>query len=118
MTSYDFIIELLYPLELRKRKMFGVDAYYFEERMVFALREKDQNTQDNGVWVATKKEHHQKLRHHFKTIKSIESIGIKSWLMLPASSDIFENEVQTLVHLLQNRSPLIGVLLSLKKYKK
>ncbi|RMB57618.1 hypothetical protein EAX61_10920 [Dokdonia sinensis] len=110
MTSYDFIIDLLYPLELRQRKMFGVDAYYIEDKMVFALREKNHNIIDNGIWIATTKQHHQKLKHTFKTIKPIETIGIKSWLMLPASSDIFEYEVQLLVHLIRMRSPLIGII--------
>ncbi len=38
--------------------MFSVDASYLDEKMVFSLREKSHNIQDNGIWVTTKIEHH------------------------------------------------------------
>ncbi len=43
MPPYQFFLDLLYPLELRRKKMFGVDAYYLDDKMIVALREKEKN---------------------------------------------------------------------------
>jgi hypothetical protein len=65
---YDFFIEWLYPLTLRHKKMFGVDAFYIDDHIVFALSQSNKYPLDHGIWIATKKEHHQKLMPHFKSI--------------------------------------------------
>ena len=105
---YDFFIEWLYPLPLRHKKMFGVDAFYIDDRIVFAVSQSDKYTLDHGIWIATKKEHHQKLKHQFKSIRPLLSIGIKTWLILPEDHDHFEEDANTLVSLLKSGSPLIG----------
>jgi hypothetical protein len=110
MLSYDFFIELLYPLQLRNKKMFGVDAYYLDDKMLFALREKEKSPVDNGIWIATKKEHHQQLKHQLTSVKNIETIGIKAWLMLPAESDHFERDSCVLAELIHAQSSLVGIL--------
>lgn len=60
--AYDFFLALLYPLPLRHKKMFGVDSYYIGEKIVFALRKKDTLPEDNGIWIASKLEHHDALK--------------------------------------------------------
>jgi hypothetical protein len=105
---YDFFIEWLYPLTLRHKKMFGVDAFYIDDRIVFALSQSNKYPLDHGIWIATKKEHHQQLKHQFKSIRPLLSIGIKTWLILPEDHDHFEEDANTLVSLLKSGSPLIG----------
>ncbi|MBE15488.1 MAG: hypothetical protein CL867_04505 [Cytophagaceae bacterium] len=117
MILFPFFLDMLYPLPLKHKKMFGVDAYYLEAQLLFALREKEENTIDNGIWIATKKQHHQKLKHQFKSIKSIESYGIKSWLMLASNHDHFEADAQHLAQLIFKRSELIGTTPNSKKRK-
>lgn len=117
MPPYQFFLDLLYPLELRHKKMFGVDAYYLDDKMIVALREKEKNPVDNGIWIATKKEHHQKLKQQLTSVKNIETIGIKAWLMLPAESDYFERDSRILAELIHTHSPLIGTLPKPKKRK-
>ncbi|MFT5751216.1 MAG: hypothetical protein ACI828_001354 [Flavobacteriales bacterium] len=108
MAPYPFFLDLLYPIPLRHKKMFGVDAYYVEDKMMFALREKEKNPVDNGIWIATKKEHHQQLRQKLKGCKNIETTGIKAWLMLPSESDYFESDAHILAALIHSQNPLIG----------
>lgn len=112
---YAFFIEWLYPLSLKHKKMFGVDAFYIEDCIVFALCQHEKYPQDHGIWIATKKQHHQKLRHQFKSIRPLLSIGIKTWLVLPENHDAFEEDANILVSLLKSGSPLIGNIPKKKK---
>lgn len=105
---YDFFLELLYPMPLRHKKMFGVDAYYIHEKIVFGLRKKDTNKEDNGIWIASKIEHHQKLRHRFSGLRNINTYGIKTWLVLPEDYIRFEEEANELAEMIKTKSILIG----------
>jgi hypothetical protein len=97
--------------------MFGMDAFYVEDKIMFALREKDTSPKDNGIWIATKTIHHTQLNHIFKSIKAIEVYGIKNWRMLPVNSDHFETDATTLAELMRSRNPIVGVLPKPKKRK-
>ena len=105
---YDFFLELLYPLPLRQKKMFGVNAYYINEKIVFALRKKDEKTEDNGIWIASKIKHHQKLRYKIKGLRAIKTYGIKTWLVLPEDFEHFEEQANTIADLIKSDSELIG----------
>ena len=114
---YDFFIEGLYPLPIRHKKMFGVDAIYLEDRILFALCQNEKYHLDHGIWVATKKEHHQKLKHQLQSIRPLLSLGIKTWLVIPEDHDAFEEDANTLITLVKSGSPLIGNIPKPKKRK-
>lgn len=111
---YDFFLELLFPLPLRHKKMFGVDSYYIGEKIVFALRKKDNLLEDNGIWIASKIEHHQKLKHKIRGLNAIKSYGIKSWLVLPEEFEYFEEEANKLSELIKKNSALVGNIPKIK----
>ena len=117
MFPYQFFLDQLYPLEFRHKRMFGVDAFYYEDKIMFALFQKEEHPNDNGIWIATKKQHHQKLKHKFSSIKHIEYLSIKNWLMLPESSEHFESEVHKLQQLIRDCSELVGNIPAPKKRK-
>jgi len=114
---FEFFIEWLYPLPIRHKKMFGIDAFYIDERIVFALCQHEKYHLDNGIWIVTKKEHHQKLKHQLKSVRPLLSLGIKTWLVLPEDHEAFEEDANTLVSLLKVGSPLIGNIPKPKKRK-
>ena len=105
---FDFFIEWLYPLPLRHKKMFGVDAYYIHDRIMFVLCINEKYQPDRGIWIATKQEYHQELTSIFTSIRPLKSLGIKTWLVLPETDDAFEEDVSILVSLIKEQSPLIG----------
>jgi len=114
---FEFFIEWLYPLPLRHKKMFGTDAFYIGNRILFALCQNEKYHKDHGIWIATKKEHHQKLKHHLKSVRPIVSIGVKTWLFIPENHDAFEEDANTLASLLKSGSPLVGNIPKQKKRK-
>lgn len=75
------------------RPMFGCLAVYVGEKIVCVLRDKrEDTTADNGVWLATTREHHESLRSEFPNMRSIQVLGedVTSWQLLPADAPDFE----------------------------
>lgn len=68
--------------------MFGCLAVYVREKIVLVLRDERENTADNGVWLATTKEHHESLGREFPNMRSIKVLGkaVTGWQVLPAGA--------------------------------
>lgn len=118
MIPHDFILELLYPLPIRTKKMFGNVAIYYGEKIILATRQKEENTADNGIWVGSKLEHHKELRKLIPELRNLEAYKIKSWLLLHEDESNFEERAQGLVDLIKSKSILIGNIPKPKKKKK
>ena len=60
------------------------------------LRDKPTNTSDNGVWLATTRDHHDSLRLEFPSMRSIQVLGKPDtgWQVLPADAADFEAAAQ------------------------
>jgi hypothetical protein len=73
--------------------MFGCLAVYVKEKIVLILRDKPGDAADNGVWLATTKEHHESLRREFPAMRSIRVLGrdVTGWQVLPAEDAEFES---------------------------
>ncbi len=76
-VPYEFVLEALSPLPIETRAMFGCLAVYVGDKIVLMLREKPKQKEDNGVWLATTKEHHQSLQREFPHMRSIQLLGRK-----------------------------------------
>lgn len=58
--------------------MFGCLAVYVGDKIVFILRDKGGATSnDDGMWLATTKEHHQSLQEDFPNMRSIKVLERK-----------------------------------------
>ncbi len=72
--------------------MFGCLAVYVGQKIVLILRDRPTAKADNGVWLATKPEHHESLRREFPNMRSIGVLGkaVTGWQVLPADAADFE----------------------------
>src|SRR5207249_3808429 len=106
---FEFVLEELDSIAPWTRPMFGCTAVYVEEKIVFILRDK-KNDSDNGVWVATTKEHHASLRREFPSLRSIRVLGTgeTGWQILPVDSDDFEASVLLACAMVRGGDPRIG----------
>ncbi len=97
-------------LSPRTHPMFGCLAVYIEEKIVLILRDKRDETADNGVWLATTEEHHESLRREFPNMRSIQVFGKKvtGWQVLPADAPDFEEAALRACELIVARDPRIG----------
>jgi hypothetical protein len=89
---HEFVLDALSELDIRTNPMFGCLAVYVGEKIVLILRDKDDASADNGVWLATTHEHHDSLHAEFPSMRSIQVLGKKvtGWQVLPSDSADFE----------------------------
>ncbi len=83
-APYEFVLDAISVLEPRTRPMFGCLAVYVGEKIVLILRDKRPPHPDNGVWLATTREHHESLRREFPSMRSIRVVGkdVTGWQVL------------------------------------
>ena len=107
---FEFVLEQLYSANPQTRPMFGCYAVYVRNKIVLILRDKQDSTHDNGVWIATSKEHHVSLQKDLPSMRSISVFGgdSSSWQNLPASANDFEEAVLFVCELILKGDPRIG----------
>jgi hypothetical protein len=90
--------------------MFGCLAVYVGPKIVLLLRDRPDRARDNGVWLATLREHHDSLCGEFPHMRSIELLGepVTSWQVLPADAPDFESMALRACELILRRDPRIG----------
>ena len=109
---FPFVIDLLSPLEIDIRQMFGCVALYCRGKIVLILRKRRDHRSMNGVWVATTKEHHASLRAEMPCLRSIPLLGKgeTNWQMIPESHRDFEASVVRACELVVRADLRIGTL--------
>src|SRR5271169_1223797 len=91
-VPHPFVLDAIAPLSPTTRPMFGCLAVYVADKIVLILRDKCDETADNGVWLATTEEHHDNLRRAFPNMRSIRVLGkgVTGWQLLPVDAPDFE----------------------------
>lgn len=117
---FSFVLELLDGASPYTRPMFGCTSVYVEEKIVLILREKSEYVRDNGVWVATTREHHTSLKQDFPSLRSIELFGgiTTGWQNLPVDAPDFEDAVTRMCELILRRDPRVGKIPKPRKSQK
>jgi len=109
-VPHEFVLDAIASLSPGTRSMFGCLAVYVEDKIVLALRDRGEMTEDNGLWLATTEEHHDSLRREFPNMRSIKSFGkaITGWQILPADAPDFEQAALRACELIVAKDPRIG----------
>ena len=109
-VPYEFVLEAVSQIPIETRSMFGCLAVYVGDKIVLMLRERPKQKEDNGVWLATTKEHHQSLQREFPHMRSIQMFGkeVTGWQVLPADAPDFESAALRACELIVARDPRIG----------
>ena len=111
-VPHEFVLEAIAALSPHTRSMFGCLAVYVGPRIVLILRDRQDSTADNGVWLATTEEHHASLRRDFPNMRSIQVFRkpVTGWQVLPAGAPDFEESALLACELILARDPRIGKL--------
>ena len=109
-VPFDFVLEAIASLHPMTRPMFGCLAIYVEDKIVLILRDKKDADSDNGVWLATTRDHHESLRREFPGMRSIRVLGegTTGWQVLPADAPDFEEAALHACELILAKDPRIG----------
>jgi hypothetical protein len=92
------------------RQMFGCFAVYTGGKITLILRKRKDHRSMNGIWLATRKEHHASLKKDFPSLRSIPLLGRDptNWQMVPERAGDFEASVIRACELVSRRDPRIG----------
>ncbi|MBI4904061.1 MAG: hypothetical protein HY820_10530 [Acidobacteria bacterium] len=109
-VPHQFVLDALTALSPTTRPMFGCLAVYVADKIVLVLRDKREQTADNGVWLATTVDHHDSLRREFPNMRSIQALGkaVTGWQVLPADAPDFEEAALLACERILARDPRIG----------
>ncbi len=115
---HEFILDYLYPLVPRIKKMFGNHSIYIGAKIYLATRESEKNPLDDGIWIGTKIDYHDSLKAQFPSLTNLKLYKIKKWLLLPVDADDFEETAIGICELIKSGDPRIGVVPKPRKKKK
>jgi hypothetical protein len=109
-VPHQFALDAIARLSPTTRPMFGCLAVYVADKIVLILRDKSDRTEDNGVWLATTKDHHESLRREFPNMRSIRVLGrgVTSWQVLPMDAPDFEEATLRACECILAADPRIG----------
>ena len=109
-VPFEFVLDALSALSPYTRPLFGCLAVYVQDKIMLVLRDKRTSTVDNGVWLATTREHHESLRRDFPGMRSIKVLGkeVTGWQVLPADAPEFEEAALRACELILAGDPRIG----------
>jgi hypothetical protein len=109
-VPHEFVLDAIAALSPTTRSMFGCLAVYVGSKIVLILRDKPGAEPDNGVWLATVKEHHESLRREFPYMRSIQVLGgaVTGWQLLPTDAPDFEEAALHACELVVAGDPRIG----------
>jgi len=117
---FRFVLDELDAMNPRTNPMFGCFGVYIGDKIVLALRSRDSHPDDNGVWIATKPEHHAGLKKILPSMRSIYVLGgggDTNWQLIPEQADDFEESVMQICSLIKKGDPRIGNIPKKKKKK-
>jgi len=119
-VPHEFVLDALNELNPWTRHMFSCLAVYVEEKIVLALRDRPNYTDDNGVWIATTIDHHKSLKRELPNMRSIGVLGkdTTGWQILPADASDFEESALHVCQLILKGDPRIGKIPKNKKRRK
>jgi len=109
-VPHEFVLDAIASASPVTRPMFGCTAVYVGDKIVLILRDRPNETGDNGVWLATTEEHHVSLGREFPNMRSIQVLGkeVTGWQVLPVDSSDFEEAALRACELVLKGDPRIG----------
>jgi hypothetical protein len=107
---FAFALEELDTLSPMIKAMFGGFAVYIGERLVLFLYDQEKWLDFKGVSLATTPDHYRSLAREFSSTRDSEprKIGKHPWLLIPAGTVDFEEQVLKACEMILNRDPRIG----------
>jgi hypothetical protein len=109
-ASFAFVLDELSALGVRAKPMFGFVYVYLGEKLIMLLRERENQPERNGVWLATTSEYLESLSREFPLLPRICVIdtGRNGWVFLPFKLQVFESYAFRACELVSEGDPRVG----------
>ena len=109
-VPYDFVLRHLYPVRPKIKKMLGCYALIDNHKILFLLRERDNQPEFNGVFVATQPEYYDQLEQEIHASSMEFNIdGLHhSYLFLSEDLDDFDEKIKKVCDMIKAGDERIG----------
>lgn len=107
---FDFVFDYL-PTGIIVKKMFGMHYIYLGKKIMLILRKRENESDLNGIWVATSKSHHESLKTEIPELGAFFINGDERhghWLLLQDDAEDFESAAIRICELISHHDPRIG----------
>jgi hypothetical protein len=107
---YDFILKELYPVRPKIKKMLGCYALLIDEKILMMLRDREQQPEFNGAFIATLPEYYEALQKEIQTSRmEFDLDGMEnSWIFISEDLDDFEQKVKKTCEMIKAGDLRIG----------
>ena len=107
---YDYVLSYLYPLRPTVQKTFGCYGLRLDNKFIMLLRDRENQPEFNGVFVATKPEYYDELTKELHSSNMEFDIDghYHSWIFISEDLDDFEDIVKKAAELIKNGDERIG----------
>jgi hypothetical protein len=110
-VPYDFVFDYL-PRNVVVKPRFGMHYIYLDRKIMIILRKAAKNTDLNGIWVATSKEHHRSLTDAIPAMTDFildnGEMHDSGWRLLKEDDDDFETAAIRVCELISHGDKRIG----------
>jgi len=109
---YDFVLNALYPVRPKVKKMLGCYALMDDKKLLMLLRDREQQPEFNGVFVATNAVHYDALQNEIHTSRMEFDLDgdERSWIFISEDIDAFEEKVKKACDMIKAGDERIGKL--------
>jgi hypothetical protein len=111
---FDFILDYLLPIETETRPFFGMFSIYSGQKLLLMLRDRKNEPEMNGIWIALNKGH-VSLKAELPGLRPYPGgrPGKKDngWLQIHPDIDNFEQLAIRICEMIVHRDPRIGKIL-------
>ena len=108
---FDFILDYLLPIEMEIRPFFGMFSIYSGQKLLLMLRDRKNEPEMNGIWIALNKGHAE-LKAQLPGLRPYPGGGPgkkdNGWLQIHPGADDFERLAIRICELIVHRDPRIG----------
>lgn len=107
---FDFLLDYL-PASVVIKPAIGMYYVYFEGKIVLIFRKVSKNPQHNGIWIATRREDHVRLKQDLSALTDFDfgdEAFEPNWLQLKDDHEYFEEAAIALCELITQRDKRIG----------
>ena len=107
---FPFVLDELFSLRPTIKRVFGFTYLYLEERLLCALRDSENKTGSNGLWLFTTTDHLESLGREFPELSRRYHwrSGKNAWIILPSKVGQFEEYAFKACELMLNGDRRIG----------
>lgn len=107
---YSFVLQALYPLRPTVQKMLGAYGVYLENKLIMFLRDRENQPEFNGIFIATQPQYFLELQQqiHASKMKFDLDGSADSWLFISEDLDDFKDKVIKACEMIKNGDERIG----------